>query len=111
MDVPPDVQPVVQQTVPHSAGDILQCHYGKLSQFLQDPIKVGKLLTPQVISQETMESIESSGQERTILLKAIRSAVHINKDNLELFVRAVEKVPQNDKLAKDIWKDFSQLNI
>ena len=60
-----------------------------------------------------MESIESSrsGQESRMLLKAIRSAVHINKDNLELFVRALKEVPQNKILAEDIWKDFGQLYI
>lgn len=111
MDIPPDVPPIVQQAVPDSASVILQCHYGKLSQFLQDPIEVAKLLTPLVISQKTMENIESSGQKRMILLKAIRSAVRINKDNLELFVKALGKVPQNNILAEDIWKDFGQLSI
>ena len=104
---------VVQQTVLDtcSASEILQYHYGKLSQFLQDAIKVAELLSPQMLSLKTMESIQHSGHERIMLLKAIRKAVHTDKHNLELFVSALELVPQNYILAVNIWKDCGQLYI
>ena len=58
-----------------------------------------------------MESIECLGHERIMLLQAIRKAVRTDKHNLELFVSALELVPQNYALAANIWKDCGQLYI
>ena len=107
--IPPVVQQAVLDTC--SASEILQYHYGKLSQFLQDAIEVAKLLSPQMLSLKTMESIQHSGHEKIMLLKAIRKAVNTDKYNLELFVSALELVPQNYVLAVNIWKDCGQLYI
>ena len=81
------------------ASDIIRCHYGILSQTLQYPVNVARLLyRDQVISQTRLTIVKFTAQsfsdEETIflLLKAIRRAVHNKCHNLKVFASILLKV-------------------
>ena len=92
------------------ASNILRYHYGDLSLSLYNTIYIAQLLCGEkvITSTEvlTIESPELSLSERiTVILRAIRNAVHINYHNLEVFASVLQKVPENFQLATAIVKD------
>ena len=92
------------------ASDILRNYYGTLSQYLLHPIKVAQhLCEVEVISDTTLAYIEDSGQlhsERTVLLKAIRHAVHANHHSLEVFASVLKRFTENVPLGDAIFNDY-----
>ena len=97
------------------ASDILRCHYSTLSQSLQYPIKVARLLQREgVISQSTLNNVKTTAQflsteEATLLLlKSIRHAVHTNYYNLAIFASILLKHAHTVPCAKAILNDFSE---
>ena len=95
------------------ASDILCCHYGTLSQSLQYPLRVAQLLCGEgVISQATLTIMEneqwSQSEEKTIsiLLRAVRHAVHTNYHNLAVFASVLLRNSINVPCAKAILRDF-----
>lgn len=87
-------------------------HYGNLSQSLCNYNGVAEVLyeeDPELISQKTLASMESTGQEKVVLLSAIRRAVHKNDKKLEVIVSVLLQFSKNVPLANAIWKDYSKL--
>ena len=108
----------VQETVPKydemskedCASDILRCHYGSVSQSLQDPVSVARLLHGEkTISQDTLTSVESTRrspvEKRTILLTWVRGAVHTNYCSLWVFGSVLQNVTGNISLGRAILED------
>ena len=97
------------------ASDILRCHYGTLSQSLQYPVSVARLLCrEQVISQTRLTIVKFTAQSFSneeaifLLLKAIRRAVHNNYHNLEVFANVLLKVTNNMSCANAILEECSE---
>ena len=97
------------------ASNILRCHYGTLSQSLQHPIRLARLLQKErVISQTVLNNVNNtvqflSTEEATfVLLKSIRHAVHSNYHNLEVFARILVIYIHTVPCAKNILKEFSE---
>lgn len=65
-----------------------------------------------VISEETLITIEvieqSVSERRTVLLKAIRDAVHNNYHNLEVFASVLRITSENAQVAGLILNDYSK---
>ena len=97
------------------ASEILRCHYGSLSQFLCEPVRVAQILQKEkVISDVTLMSIECivpiESEQRTVLLRAIRGAVLKKYTNLNVLARVMQFFPQNSQLATLILKDCGKCN-
>ena len=97
------------------ASDILRCHYGTLSQSLQYPVSVARLLhRDQVISQTRLTIMKFTAQSFSdeeaifLLLKAIRRAVHNNYHNLEVFANVLLKVTNNIPCANAILEKCNE---
>ena len=97
------------------ASDILRCHYGTLSRSLQYPIRVAQLLCGEgVVTQSTLSIMENEqwpqSEEKAIsvLLKAVRHAVHSNYHNLAVFASVLLKLSSNVPCAKAILIDYSK---
>ena len=97
------------------ASDILHCHYGTLSQSLQYPVGVARLLhRDQVISQTRLPIVKFTAQSFSdeeaifLLLKAIRLAVHNNYHNSEVFANVLLKVTNNMLCANAILEKYSE---
>ena len=97
------------------ASDILRCHYGTLSLSLQYPIRVAQLLCGEgVVTQSTLSIMENEqwpqSEEKAIsvLLKAVRHAVHSNYHNLVVFASVLLKLSSNVPCAKAILIDYSK---
>ena len=98
------------------ASKILQCHYGSLSQFLCEPVRVAQILQKEkVISDITLITIEcivlSESEQKTVLLSAIRGAVLKKYTNLDILARVMQFFPQNSQLATLILKDCGKCNM
>ena len=97
------------------ASDILRYHYGSLSQSLHYPSYVTQMLhQEEVLSEETLKTIKvierSESERRTVLLKAIRVAVHNNYHNLEVFASVLRNTNENSQVAGLILNDYSKCN-
>ena len=97
------------------ASDILRYHYGSLSHSLHSPSYVTQILHGEkVISEETLKAVEvikrSESERRTVLLKAIRHAVHNNYRNLEVFASVLRITSENARVAASILNDYSMCN-
>ena len=97
------------------ASDILRCHYGTLAQSLQYPLRVARLLCGEgVISKTTLDIMEneqwSQSEEKTIsiLLRAVRHAVHTNYYNLAVFASVLLRNSNNVPCAKAILNSCSE---
>ena len=97
------------------ASDILRCHYSTLSQSLQYPVSVAQVLHGEgFISKTTMSTIkttaQSSSEEKAIsvLLRAVRHAVHINYHNLAVFASVLLRFTDNVRCGKAILKDYGE---
>ena len=97
------------------ASDILRCHYGTLSQSLQYSLKVAQLLCGErVITRPTLAIMESEqwpqSEEKTlsVLLRAVRHAVHSNYHNLAIFASVLLKKSSNVPCANAILIDYSK---
>ena len=106
-----EVVPDHQISLEDSASDILRYHYGTLSQYLHHPINVAQLLCEEkVISDTTLSYVQDSGrsqsERKTILLKALRSAVHISHHNLEVFASVLKHSSENVKIGNAIFNDY-----
>ena len=92
------------------SSDILRKYYVSLSQHLHHPINVAQLLCEaEIISDISLSHIEDSGQlqsERTVLLKAIRHAVHVNHHNLEVFASVLKRITKNVPFGDAIFNDY-----
>ena len=92
------------------ASDILRNYYGALSQYLLHPINIAQHLCElEILSDTTLAYIEDSGQlqsERTVLLRAIRHAVHINHHNLEVFASVLKRITENVPFGDAIFNDY-----
>ena len=54
-----------------------------------------------------MKSAERSQSERrTVLLKAVRGAVHVNHHNLEVFASVLKRFTENVPVANAIFNDY-----
>ena len=92
----------------------MQCHYGALSQSLQDPITVTHMLhREEILSDTVLENIKSTrltvSERRTVLLRAVRGAVHSSSQNLKVFASVLLKFTDNVPLANAILNDYSKL--
>ena len=97
------------------ASEILQCHYGSLSQSLCEPVRVAQILQREkVISDVTLITIEcivlTESEQRTVLLSAIRGAVLKKYTNLYVLARVMQFFPQNSQLANLILKNCGKCN-
>ena len=98
------------------ASDILRCHYGTLSRSLQYPIRVAQLLCGEgVVTQSTLSIMENdqwpqSAEEKAIsvLLRAVRHAIHSNYHNLAVFASVLLKISSNVPSAKAILMDYGK---
>ena len=94
------------------ASDILRCHYGTLAQSLQYPLIVAQLLCQErVISQAVLTQIQwlqSEEKAISVLLRAIRHAVHTNYHNLAVFASVLLRNSNNVPCAKAILNDYSE---
>ena len=94
------------------ASDILRYHYGSLSQSLHYPSFVAQMLyIERVISEENLKAVEVVEQpesKRTVLLKAIRDAVHKDYHNLEVFASVLLITSENTQVAGLILNDYSK---
>ena len=69
--------------------------YGALSQDLNHPIDVAQLFEEKVLSDININSGQSNTERRVVLLKATRSAVHINHNNLVVFADVLKRFIEN----------------
>ena len=97
----------------NSAIYIMQRHYGALSQSLEDPISVARILhEEEILSETVLESIKSTrlmvSERRTVLLRAVRGAVHSSSQNLKVFASVLLKFTDNVPLANAILNDYSK---
>ena len=97
------------------ASDILRCYYGTLAQSLQYPIRVAQLLHGEgVISQTTLFNVKTTVKSHSekeaifLVLKAVRHAIHVNYDHLEVFASVLLKFTSNVPCAKGILKDYGK---
>ena len=97
------------------ASYILRNHYGRLSQSLQNPIDVARMLHGEGVFSETlltsmnMESPRVSLLlKRTALLRAVRGAVHSSTHNLKVFASVLLNFTDNVPLANAILNDYSK---
>ena len=91
------------------ASDILRCYYGTLSQSLKYPISVTRLLHEEgVISESILDCMETCEQPVTLLLNAVRKAVHNNYKNLKVFATVLQKSVDNIQLGDAIMKDYGK---
>ena len=100
------------------ASDILRCHYGTLAQSLQYPLRVAQLLCGErVISKTTLAIMENEqwpqSEEKAIsvLLRAVRHAVHTNYHNLVVFASVLLRNSSNVPCAKAILNDCSECTV
>ena len=100
------------------ASDILRCHYGTLAQSLQYPLRVAQVLCGErVISKTTLAIMEneqwSQSEEKAIsvLLSAVRHAVHTNYHNLVVFASVLLRNSSNVPCAKAILNDYSECTV
>ena len=104
------------QMSPEDLGsDILCRHYGSLSQSLQYPIMVSRMLYQERVISKTAFAIiidtakSLSGEKATfLLLKEVRQAVHTNYHNLEVFASVLLKFTSNVPCANAILKDYGK---
>ena len=91
------------------ASDILQCHYGTLSQSFQYPVRVARLLHREGIINwpfvENEQHSQSEEEATLVLLKKVRHAVHTNYQNLVLFANVLLKRTSHVLCGKAILKD------
>ena len=97
------------------ASDILRCHYGTLSQSLQNPIGIAELLyVERVISETTLSFAKnkqhSQSEEKAImvLLQAVRHAVYTNYHHLMIFASVLLKFTSTVPCANAILKDCGE---
>ena len=105
------VVPGHQISLEDSASDILRYHYGTLSRHLRYPINVAQLLCEEkVISDITLSHVQDSersqSERKTVLLKSLRHAVHINHHNLEVFASVLKRFTENVPLGNAIFNDY-----
>ena len=100
------------------ASDILRCHYGTLAQSLQYPLRVAQLLCGErVISKTTLAIMEneqwSQSEEKAIsvLLRAVRHAVHTNYHNLVVFASVLLRISSNVPCAKAILNNCGEYTV
>ena len=100
------------------ASDILRYHYGTLAQSLQYPLRVAQLLCGErVISKTTLAIMEneqwSQSEEKAIsvLLRAVRHAVHTNYHNLVVFASVLLRNSSNVPCAKANLNDCSECTV
>ena len=96
-------------------SDILCRHYGSLSQCLQHPIMVSRMLYQERVISKTAFAIiidtakSLSGEKATfLLLKEVRQAVHTNYHNLEVFASVLLKFTSNVPCANAILSDYGK---
>ena len=91
------------------ASDILRCHYGTLSQSLQYPVVVARLLYGEkVINWSVAEDEQHSQSEEEailVVLRKVRHAVRTDYRNLLLFANVLLKQTSNVPCGKAILKD------
>ena len=113
----PNVQEIASDHKSHEdqASDILRCHYGTLSQSLQYPVIVARLLhRDRVISRTRLTIVKFTAQSFSdeeaifLLLKAIRRAVRNKYHNLEVFANVLLKVTNNMPCVNAILEDYSE---
>ena len=102
----------------HHASDILRRHYGTLSQSLQHPISVAQLLNNErMISRSTLIIVKTTAESLSdqeaisLLLKAVRHAVHTKYYNLEVFASVLLKQTSNVPCGMAILKDYGKYMI
>ena len=100
------------------ASDILRCHYGTLAQSLQYPLRVAQLLCGErVISKTTLAIMENEqwpqSEEKaiSILLRAVRHAVHTNYCNLAVFASVLLRISSNVPCAEAILNDCGEFTV
>ena len=115
MYTPVDSAQVVKSQISNAdhVCNILCTHYGTISQSLQDPVEVARLLfEKQIIPKETLTAVESTKlspvEKKAVLLKSIRAAVHINYQNLWIFGSILQKITGNFSLGKSIITDYGK---
>ena len=94
------------------ASDILRCHYGTLSQSLRYPVRVAHDLYGEGVITKTRLAIikytaksPSTTKALSVLLQAVRHAVHTNYRNLEVFASVLLKKTSNVPCANAIIQD------
>ena len=95
----------------NSASDILRCHYETLSQYLPHLINIAQLLCKEkVITDETLSLVLNNGRseldKRTVLLRAIRHAIHMSNDNLAVFASVLNRFTENVQVGISIFNDY-----
>ena len=102
----------------HHASDILRRHYGTLCQSLQHPINVAQLLNNErMISRSTLIIVKTTAESLSdqeaisLLLKAVRHAVHTKYYNLEVFASVLLKQTSNVPYGMAILKDYGKYMI
>uniref|UniRef100_A0A1X7TSP5 Uncharacterized protein n=1 Tax=Amphimedon queenslandica TaxID=400682 RepID=A0A1X7TSP5_AMPQE len=92
------------------ASDILRNNHSALSQSITEPVSVARLLHEEVIPNETLSCVMSTrgsvSDSRTVLLKAVRDAVHSNYKHLELFVTVLRKFSETAHIGDTIFEEY-----
>ena len=99
-------------------SDILRYHYGTLAQSLQYPLRIAQLLCGErVISKTTLAIMEneqwSQSEEKalSVLLSAVRHAVHTNYHNLVVFASVLLRNSSTVPCAKAILNNYSEYTV
>ena len=102
-----------QISIENCVYNILRCHYGTISQSLQDLVSVARLLYGEkIIPEETLAAVESTKlleiEKTAVLLKSIRAAVHTNYHSLLVFGSVLQKFIDNLSLGKSLINDYGK---
>ena len=113
-----DVEMASHSSSEDHASDILRHHYGTLSQYLQHPISVAQQLHKEkMISRTTRNIVKTTAESLpnqepiSLLLKAVRHAVHTKYYNLEVFASVLLKQTSNVPYGMAILKDYGKYVI
>ena len=96
------------------ASNLLRNYYCALSQSIVEPVCLARLLHKEVISDEALSCVMSTGisvsESRAVFLKAIRDAVHSNYKHLELLVTVLRKFSETAHIGDAIFQKYSECN-
>jgi hypothetical protein len=119
---PSDTSPIVHEkklkidtgAAKDLASNILRSHYGALTQSMIHPVRIAQMLYGErIIDDNTLNIVEcfsySLSDRKTALLKALRNAIRLNNQHLEVFTAILQRDTETVPIATAIIKDYKKL--
>lgn len=106
---------VTSDTIEEQTSDILRNNYGCLCQSLNVPVNIAKLLHGEILSDQVIMDVlatrESLSDSRSVLLKAVRSAIRSNHKCMELFVTVLRQFQDTAQVGDILFEEYSEFVI